>query len=412
MWGLERLWLEGLLWGAGITLSLWERGRAYIIPLLLSVYGAGLLYEVGTASALIETSWWAGRLGLIFSLLTAASWIAYPPSREGALALLIQLGAYTLLLRSAHLTMTWALLETAAIAGYFVALTLSRKENPWGTALTYFTWNVVGSALILMAIALRLAEGKGLSYPLASAGWLSDGLLGWGWAIKVGFLPWQGWLLRLYEALPPVWAGWFSAVPKGALLSSLLFMLPDTGEGGLQLGVFYLLSAGTLIGAYSIAWRQASVLRILFWGSLGQGAFLSLVLVPGAQVAGWYFWMVYAVGTWVSFVYAERPWLSSWGRAVGLLLLANLAALPPVLGFWVKVALFERGFQLLTGPWRAILLGSGAFALIGGLLSYGKALYILWESPPLVSMPSRPYQALYLLAALAFLLLGIGVGLL
>jgi NADH:ubiquinone oxidoreductase subunit 2 (subunit N) len=412
MWGLERLWLEGLLWGAGITLSLWERGRAYIIPLLLSVYGAGLLYEVGTASVLIETSWWAGRLGLIFSLLTTASWIAYPPSREGALALLIQLGAYTLLLRSAHLTMTWALLETGAIAGYFVALTLSRKENPWGTALTYFTWNVVGSALILMAIALRLAEGKGLSYPLASAGWLSDGLLGWGWAIKVGFLPWQGWLLRLYEALPPVWAGWFSAVPKGALLSSLLFMLPDTGEGGLQLGVFYLLSAGTLIGAYNIAWRQASVLRILFWGSLGQGAFLSLVLVPGAQVAGWYFWMVYAVGTWVSFVYAERPWLSSWGRAVGLLLLANLAALPPVLGFWVKVALFERGFQLLTGPWRAILLGSGAFALIGGLLSYGKALYILWESPPLVSMPSRPYQALYLLAALAFLLLGIGVGLL
>jgi hypothetical protein len=78
----------------------------------------------------------------------------------------------------------------------------------------------------------------------------------------------------------------------------------------------------------------------------------------------------------------------------------------------VKVALFERGFQLLTGPWRAILLGSGAFALIGGLLSYGKALYILWERPPLVSMPSRPYQALYLLSALAFLLLGIGVGLL
>ncbi len=378
------------MWGVGITLSLWERGRAYVIPLLLGAYGAGLLYEVGAGSVLIETPWWAGRLGLIFSLLTAASWIVHPPSREGALAVLLQLGAYMLLLRSTHLTMTWGLLETAAIAGYFVALTLSRKENPWGTALTYFAWNVVGSALILMGIALRLAEGQALSYPLASAGWLSDGLLGWGWAIKVGLLPWQGWLLRLYEALPPVWAGWFAAVPKGALLSSLLFMLPDSGEGDFEPGVFYLLSAGTLIGAYSIAWRQASALRILFWGSLGQGAFLSLVLVPGAQVAGWYFWMVYAVGTWVSFVYAERPWLSGWGKAVGLLLLANLAALPPVVGFWVKVALFERGFQLLSGPWRSILLGSGAFALIGGLISYGKALYLLWESPPPSLRPVAP----------------------
>ena len=400
------------MWGVGITLSLWERGRAYVIPLLLGTYGAGLLYEVGAGSVLIETPWWAGRLGLIFSLLTAASWIVHPPSREGALAVLLQLGAYMLLLRSTHLTMTWGLLETAAIAGYFVALTLSRKENPWGTALTYFAWNVVGSALILMSIALRLAEGQALSYPLASAGWLSDGLLGWGWAIKVGLLPWQGWLLRLYAALPPVWAGWFSAVPKGALLSSLLFMLPDSGEGDFEPGVFYLLSAGTLIGAYSIAWRQASALRILFWGSLGQGAFLSLVLVPGAQVAGWYFWMVYAVGTWVSFVYAERPWLSDWGKAVGLLLLANLAALPPVLGFWVKVALFERGFQLLSGPWRYILLGSGAFALMGGLLSYGKALYLLWESPTPLSPPVLPYRVLYLLASLALLVLGIGVGLL
>jgi len=412
MWGLERLWPEGLLWGVGMTLALWERGRAYAIPLLFGAYGAGLLYEVGAGSALLEISWWAGRLGLIFSLLTAAAWTAYPPSREGALAVLLQLGAYALLLRSTHLTMTWALLETAAIAGYFVVITLSRQGNPWGTAIIYFAWNVIGSALILMAIALRLAEGKGLSYPLSSAGWLSDGLLGWGWAIKVGLLPWQAWLLRLYEALPPVWAGWFSAIPKGALLSNFLFMLPDSGEGGPQMGVFYFLSAGTLIGSYSIAWRQASPLRILFWGSLGQGAFLSLVLVPGAQVAGWYFWMVYAVGTWVSFVYAERPWLSDWGKAVGLLLLANLAALPPIVGFWVKVALFERGFQLLSGLWRYILLGSGAFALIGGLLSYGKALWLLWESPDAFSPPSRPYRALYLLAALAFLVLGIGVGLL
>ncbi len=412
MWGLERFWLEGLLWGLGLPLVLWSRPRTYAIPLMLAGYGVGLLYQVGTRTFLIENTWWAGRLGLIFSLLTAASWISHTPTREGALAILMQFGAYALLLRSSDLVMSWALMETAAIAGYFVALTLSTEENPWGTALTYFTWNVMASALIFMGIVLRLFAGEGLSYPLPSAGWLSDSLILWGWAIKVGFLPWQAWLLRLYRSLPPVWAGWFSAVPKGALLSNLLFMFPDVGKSGLQPMLFYGLAAVTLVGSYSVAWRQTTPLRILFWGSLGQGAFLALVLEPGAQAAGWYFWMVYAVGTWIGFAYVARPWLTRWGKTIGLLLLANLAALPPVIGFWVKVALLERGFQLLEGPWRYVLLGSGAFALIGGLLSYGKALWLLWENPPPSPPPSRPWQALYFLIAAALLLSGIGIGIL
>ena len=412
MWGIERLWLEGLLWATAMPLSLWDKARHYGIPLLICGYGLGLLMDTGSGSFLLENTWWAGQLGLIFSLLTAASWVGHAPSREAALAILIQFGAYLLLLRSGHLAMSWALLETAAISGYFLALTLSTEQNPWATALTYFIWNVLASALLLMGIALRLLAGQKLSYPLASGGWLSDGLLLWGWAIKAGFIPWQNWLLRLYRALPPLWAGWFSAVPKGALLSNLLFMLPDTGVSTLKGFLFYALAATTLIGSYSVAWTRETVLEILFWGSLGQGAFLALVLVPGAQVAGWYFWMVYAVGTWVGFAYGARPWLSGWGKVVGLLILANLAALPPVMGFWVKIALFERAFQLLVGPWRYALLGSGAFALIGGLLSYGKVLWLLWNTQPASDSSSILWRGLYLATAILLLLLGIGVGLL
>jgi len=413
MWGIERLWLEGLLWATAVPLSLWDKARRYGIPFLLSAYGVGLLLNTGGGSFLLENTWWAGQLGLIFSVLTAATWVGHVPSREAALAILIQFGAYLLLLRSNHLAMSWALLETAAISGYFLALTLSREQNPWATVLLYFTWNVLASALLLMGIALRLLAGQKLSYPLASAGWLSDSLLLWGWAIKVGFIPWQGWLLRLYQALPPLWAGWFSAVPKGALLSNLLFMIPDTGgDSGLQGALFYALAATTLVGSYSLAWTQKTVLEILFWGSLGQGAFLALVMTPGAQVAGWYFWMVYAVGTWVGFAYGARPWLSSWGKGVGLLILANLAALPPVIGFWVKLALFERGFQLLVGPWRYVLLVSGAFALIGGLLSYGKALWLLWKSQSDGASPSVFWRGLYLMTATVLLLMGISIGLL
>ncbi len=412
MWGLERLWPEGLLWLVGLSLSLWDKARLYALPLVISLYGAVLGVDTGASSFLLENSWWAGRLGLIFGLLTAATWVGHRPSREGALAIVIQLGAYMLLLRSGHLAMSWALLETAAVAGYFMALTLSTEKNPWVAPLTYLIWSVIASSLIFMGVALRLLAGESLSYPLSSAGWLSDSFILWGWAIKAGFLPWQSWLLRLYQALPPLWAGWFSAVPKGALLSHLLAMLPDVGGGGLQLFLFYALAAATLIGSYSLAWSQKTPLNILFWGSLGQGAFTALVLVPGAQVAGWYFWMVYAFGTWLGFAYSARPWTTSWGKAAGLLILANLAALPPVIGFWVKVALFERGFQLLAAPWRYLLLVSGAFALIGGLLSYGKVLWLFWAQTPAPAPPPLLWRIFYLLTAALLLLTGIGVGLL
>ncbi len=412
MWGVERLWLEGLFWATTLPLSLWEKARRYGVPILMGGYGLGLWLDTGAGSLLLENTWWAGALGLIFSLLTAASWLGHPPSREAALAILLQFGAYMLLLRSSHLAMSWALLETAAIAGYFVALTLSREKNPWATAITYFIWNVLASALIFMGIALRLLAGEKLLYPLGSAGVFSDGLLLWGWSIKVGFIPWQGWLLRLYRALPPIWAGWFSAVPKGALLSNLLFLIPDVGTNSVSGFVFYALAATTLVGSYSWAWVQSTPLDILFWGSLGQGAFLALVLTAGAQVTGFYFWMVYAVGSWVGFAYVARPWLTPWGKAVGLLILANLAALPPVIGFWVKLALLERGFQLLEAPWRYILIGSAAFALVGGLLSYGKALWLLWNRPPILPPPSILWQGLYLGIAGLLLLLGVGVGLL
>jgi len=412
MWGLERLWPEGLLWGAGIPLALWLKGRPYLVASVLLFYGLALWLQVGTGSFLWETPWWGARLASLLMGLSALTYVWHPPAREGGIAILLQAGAYSLLLRSTHLAMSWAMLEVGAIAGYFVVVSLGSEKNRWAAAIRYFIWNVLASAMIFLSLAMRLSAGRGLSYPLISAGWVPDNLLGWGWAIKVGFIPWQSWLLGVYRALPPIWAGWFSAVPKGALLANLLFMLPDTGEGSMSRAVFYTLSAITLLGAYAVAWTQKTPLEILFWGSLGQGAFIGLVLMPGGQAAGWTFWMVYAVGTWLAFAYADRPWQTPLGRVMGFLILANLAALPPVLGFWVKVALLERGFALLTDYWRYLLISSAAVALIGGLLSYGKAFWLLWQAPTEGLPLSRSQRGLYLIGGAGLLLLGIGVGIL
>lgn len=401
MWGLEGLWPEGLLWGVGISLAL--RGGNFLRwggVLVFGLYALALRW--GTDSLLWHTHAWAYGLLCLFLGLTALSWWWATPTREGGVALLLQVGAYSLLLRSTHLTLTWAMMEVAAIAGYFVIVALSKER--WATALRYFIWNVTGSALILLGLAMRLSEGGGLTYPLEPAGWLSDNLLGWGWAVKAGLIPWHSWILMVYRRLPALWAGWFSVVPKGALLGNFLYVFPDSGLF-IERALFYSFSAITLLSAYVWAWRSVRPQEVIFWGSLAQAAFIGLVLGPGGQVRGWFFWLVYGLASWLAFSYVAQPWRGRWGDAVGLLILANLAALPPVLGFWVKFGLLEWAFTLPQGIWKGLLLFSAAVALLGGLFSYGKALWLLWRAP---ATSEAPYGLRLIHGIGAFVLLGLG----
>jgi NADH:ubiquinone oxidoreductase subunit 2 (subunit N) len=297
-------------------------------------------------------------------------------------------------------------METAALAGYFLVISsCTEGQHKWSAALRYFLWSVTGSALILFAIAIRLVEGTNLTYPLTTGSPLADTLLAWGWSIKVGFLPWHFWLLGVYRALPVAWAAWFSVVPKGALLLNFLALLPPEGEA-LQGELFYLLATVSLVGAYAAAWAASTEIERLFWGSFAQAGYIALCAAPGAQAAGWDFWFVYGVASLLSFLYVEHPWTGRWGNAVGLLLLANLAALPPVLGFWVKVGLFWEGFRHLNEPFRSLLIGAAALATIGGFAVYGKLLWRLWQRSP--STPPWPRRLLY--GAGALLLLGLGIG--
>ncbi|GIV24482.1 MAG: hypothetical protein KatS3mg026_0174 [Bacteroidia bacterium] len=380
MWGLEGLWPELFLAGAAL---LAPRRWALSTGLLLYLGGVAwqqerlfLLYAIDERSV-------AGIAFFVGVTLFTLAWA--PLRREAVWALLLQLASYGLLLRSRHLAFSWALMEAAALSGYFFVIAASEKTpSRWEAALRYFFWSVIGSALILMSLAVRLMAKQPLLYPLSSGSMLSDLLLSWGWAIKAGFLPWHGWLMGLYRTLPLGWGVWYSLVPKGALLLNFLAVLPSDSSSGIFPGFLYGLGALSLVGAYALAWRAPRLTEQLFWGSFAQAGYMVLAMVGGGQASGWQFWLVYGPASLVSFWYVERPWRGRMGNAVGLLLLANLAALPPVLGFWVKMALFWEGLQHLAGWARILLIGAAALATIGGFAVYGKVLWQIWHtaSPP------------------------------
>ncbi|MEN2993374.1 MAG: proton-conducting transporter membrane subunit [Bacteroidia bacterium] len=400
MWGLEVLWPELILVFVGLV----QRWR------LLSLLGlAGYALAVFTMQELLTPLIYNARRAVemigLFGCLSLLAWGVAPPSRPAGWAILLQLGSYGLLLRSSHLAFSWAALETGALAGYFLVAAQSVQPDRWQAALRYLIWNMIGSALILLGIAVRYAYGLGSEVPLQHSETFSELLLGWGWAIKSGFIPWHFWLIGVYRALPVVWAGWFATVPKGALLLAFLNLFPSAGQG-LAVGTFYFLAVISLLSGYALAWPRESPLEKLFWASLAQAPYLALAAYPRGTEAGWAFWAVYGIATFLSFLYVEQPWRGLNGHAIGLLLLANLAGLPPVLGFWVKLQLFWAGLQHTASAYRGLLIGAAALATVGGIAVYGRILWELWQAPP---TPAPPLWRKLLYLSGSFGLFGFGV---
>lgn len=391
MWGVEGLWAEALLLGAGLL----HRWKAFP-PLLLMAYGLAIYVQRESETPLFHFISPTCGIILAFSWLTALVWLIAPLRGASAWALLLQLGSYALLLRSVHLAFTWALMESAALAGYFLIANASFSSERWTAALRYLTWSVTGSALLLLGMGLRLATDGSLTYPLAPSTFLSDSLLMMGWSIKVGFIPWHFWLMGIYRVLPVAWGGWFSVVPKGALLLNLLTALPRSG--GLHLELLYSLGALSLIGGYALAWRAERLTDMIFWGSFTQGAYTVLAATELGRAAAWEFWLIYGIATVLALLYAERPWRGRYGAGVGLLLLANLAALPPVMGFWVKLQLLWVGAQYLTGWIQKLLLAAAAIGTIGGFAVYGKLLWRIWQGEA-APAPSAWRKGLYLVGS-------------
>lgn len=400
MWGVERLWAELFLLGAALG-SRWRP----VPPVLLIVYGAALYAQREAGTLLFHFSTQACEMLALFSGLTGLVWLIHPLQGASAWALLLQMGSYSLLLRSEHLALTWALMESAALGGYFFVAETGAASERWNAAIRYLIWSITGSALLLMGISARLTAGETLFYPLHTGRPLADMLMMMGWTVKVGFIPWHFWLMGLYRVLPVPWGGWFSIVPKGALLLNLLSALPS--ENAIQLTIFRSLGALSLLGAYALAWRAEQLTEMIFWGSFAQGAYAVLATTPGGAFAAWEFWMVYSPATLLSLLYAGQPWRGGTGSAVGLLLIANLAALPPVLGFWVKLQLLWVGLTHLSDWMRWVLLTAALTATVGGFAVYGKLLWSVWRSDETRDTPPFWRRALYLSGALILLAAGL-----
>ena len=305
--------------------------------------------------------------------------------------------------------------------------------------LKYFALNVVGTLLLLAAVALIFALTGHLNFiAIGQAAQKIDpaillpfsSLLVVALLIKAAAFPFYAWLPASYHVLPAPLLALFAALLTKVGAYALLRVLGDVLSGSPEvlyqalgwLAVLTMIS-GVLGAAYH--WDMRRILAFHIVSQIGY-MLLGIALASPAGSAGamFYMWhnMVVKGGLIliaaiifrlaghydlrrIGGLYSARPWLSV------LFLVTALAqvGIPPLSGFWGKLLLVRESFAQGQAVWGAVALGVGVLTLYSMAKIWMEAFWKPHPDPDW--QPARTYlaPAYAVTTILALLALGVGV---
>ena len=359
--------------------------------------------------------WLALAMGVIFTL--AASRLADLELASEMLGCLMLVTVGAMLVAAANeLVLLFLGLELISIPTY-VLLFLGRKGRASAEAtMKYFFLSIFSSALLLYGFALvygiagttiiagneetrgireQIAGLAGQPPPLAALAPLALVLLVAGFGFKLAAAPLQFYAPDVYQGTTNLNAGILAVAPKIAGVAGLirlaLVAMPAAGSFGWQLALVLAVLTMT-IGNVSALW-QSNIRRLLAYSSIAHGGYLliGLAVAAGSPGAGGIMSLllyvaVYAAATMGTF--AALAYLGSTRREVngveelaGLgksqplvagsiaLFMFSLAGIPPLAGFWGKLALFGSAIRVAAEPAAGPIAGWFAILAVVGVLN-------------------------------------------
>ena len=297
----------------------------------------------------------------------------------------------TLMANTHHLLVIFVGLELSSLAFYVLCGYMRRDHKGLEASLKYFVMGSVGSAIILLGMALVYAhEGTllmtevGLQRLPTQTLWLSVFVVVLGFLFKLSLVPMHFWVPDVYEGAPTQVTAFMSVAVKMAVFAVLIRML--TLYHGIEWipwsSIFWWFALGTILLANLFALVQESVKRMLAYSSIAHAGYLMLGLValsPDGFTAIVFYLTVYMVMNILAFgvvelastsgdyLYDDLRGLSldqpvlAFALAIAMI---SLTGLPPTAGFMGKLMLFrsvvEAGYVSLA-----------IVAVFGSLLSVG-----------------------------------------
>jgi proton-translocating NADH-quinone oxidoreductase chain N len=364
-------------------------------------------------------------------------------------ALLIAMaGAMIGLACAADLFNLWLWFETMAVSSYLLVAFYTQQPASLEAGVKYLVQSAAGSMLVLVGIALVLAQTGSLSLSETIQAQPSPALLAAGalfvvgFGVKIALVPLHTWLPDAHAQAPSGISAMLSGVVIEAGLVALLRVLVALAGVTLSWGVLLLgFGALNMLAGNLLALRQTQVKRLLAFSSLShvgymllglgialysgqsagaQGGFFHLLthglmkglafLAAGALLYGLHL----AHGRHASLTIAD---LSGAARRYPLVALGfslavlGLGGLPPLAGFMSKWQIFVAGMEIQNGLITALVV----FAALNSVLSLAyyaplvNALYRQHPSSAVQRGQSLPLSMRLPLALLALAVVAIGL---
>jgi NADH-quinone oxidoreductase subunit N len=390
----------------------------------------------------------ADVLKVVACVVTALSLVyVWPFMRERALykgeVAVLMLFATTgmmLLISAGSLVMVYLGLELLALCSY--ALVAIDRDSPLGSeaAMKYFVLGSLASGLLLYGMSLLYGATGTLDLAQLHAAIAGSGetallLMGMvflvaGIAFKFGAAPFHMWLPDTYHGAPTPITVFIGSAPKLAAFA-MAFRLLEAGLGPLD-DRWRLLIAGLAVLSLAVgnlvALAQSNLKRMLAYSTVSHVGFLFMGLAAADSVgyaAAMFYAISYAIMSTAAFgaivvlarnhyeadriddfkgLNARNPWLA------GMMLCAmmSLAGIPPVLGFWAKLAVLRAAIE---GDMLWLAIVGIVFAVIGCFyyLRVCKAMYFdaPEEGVPEPRGNDRPLRIVFSINALLLLALGL-----
>jgi NADH-quinone oxidoreductase subunit N len=223
-----------------------------------------------------------------------------------------------------------------------------------------------------------------------------------GIAFKFGAVPFHMWMPDVYEGSPTPMTAFIAAVPKIAAVGMAVRLLPQGLPGLLPVWqeVLGFLALGSLILGNLAAIAQYNLKRMLAYSTISHVGFMFLGLIQGGAVglsALTFYVIVYALTTAAAFgvivslardglefdriddykgLNQRNPWLA----LLMLIVMASLAGIPPLIGFWAKFQVLAA-LVSLGAIWKSLVVVAAVFAVIGAYY-YLRVIKVMYFDAP------------------------------
>jgi NADH-quinone oxidoreductase subunit N len=430
-----------------------RRGLTPTLTLLALALGAALTVQYGAVSGRVvlfsglyvadELGWalkLAGFLVVAVALLYSRSYLENRHILRGeyyVLSLTALLGIFVLASANSLLTLYLGV-ELLALSVYAMVAFDRDSGVSAEAAMKYFVLGAIASGALLYGMSLIYGLTGSLSLPEIAArltGAPSPGvILGLTFvvvavAFKLGAVPFHMWLPDVYEGAPTSVTLFIGTAPKIAYFALALRLLAYglPGEVAAWSHMLAVLAVLTLVVGNVVAIVQTNLKRMLAYSTIANVGFIVLGFVAGTPEgysAALYYTLVYVLVALGSFgvillaaskgfeadrlddykgLYQRDPMLA----AAMMVLMFSTAGVPPFVGFWAKL----RIFQVLWESDHLWLVVIAAAMSVVGAYYYLRVIKLMYFDQPAERLPPTPRSAGVRFAlglnALAVLVLGL-----